>query len=171
VLAELGAAHGIEARAVGPVMESGIVVSSSRIRDALKAGDCETAARLLTRPFAIRGVVRHGDRRGREIGFPTANIELGQYLRPRFGIYAVTGRVIGDGFDLKGAANLGIRPQFDPPVELLEPHFFDFSEDIYGREVEVALHYFIRPEARFDSLEALVEQMNGDCDRARDLLG
>jgi len=170
VLAELGAAHGIAARAVGPVLEGGLVVSSSRIRDALKAGDCETAARLLTRPFAIRGIVKHGDKRGREIGFPTANIELGQYLRPRFGIYAVTGRVVGDGADLKGAANLGIRPHFDPPAELLEPHFFGFAEDIYGCEIEVALRHFLRPEARFDTLDGLVEQMNRDCDRARDLL-
>jgi riboflavin kinase/FMN adenylyltransferase len=171
VLAELGAAHGIGARAVGPVLEGGLVVSSSRIRDALKAGDCETAARLLTRPFAIRGTVKHGDKRGREIGFPTANIELGQYLRPRFGIYAVTGRVIGKDRELHGAANLGIRPQFEPPTELLEPHFFDFGEEIYGREIEVALRHFMRPEAKFDTLDGLVEQMNRDCDRARNLLG
>jgi riboflavin kinase/FMN adenylyltransferase len=171
VLTELGAAHGIGARAVGAVSEGGLVVSSSRIRDALKAGDCELAARLLTRPFAIRGVVQHGDKRGREIGFPTANIDLGNYLRPRFGIYAVTGRVLGEERLLHGAANLGIRPQFDPPTELLEPHFFDFAGEIYGREVEVALHHFLRPEAKFDTLDGLVEQMNRDCDRARTLLG
>ncbi|HSG35156.1 MAG TPA: bifunctional riboflavin kinase/FAD synthetase [Sphingomonadaceae bacterium] len=171
VLAELGAQHGIEARAVGPVMEGGMVVSSSRIRDALKAGDCETATRLLTRPFAIRGTVQHGDKRGREIGFPTANMELGQYIRPRFGIYAITGKLAGESRILHGAANLGIRPQFDPPQELLEPHFFDFDCDLYGREVEVALHHFLRPEAKFDSIEGLVAQMNKDCDRARDLLG
>jgi len=170
VLAELGADAGIEARTVGPVMDGGMVVSSSRIRDALKAGECEEAARLLTRPFAIRGVVRHGDKRGREIGFPTANMELGPYLRPRYGIYAVTGRVIGDGVDLKGAASLGIRPSFDPPVELLEPYFFDFDEDLYGREIEVALHHFLRPEAKFDGIDPLVAQMNEDCERARELL-
>src|SRR5690606_32938185 len=81
-----GAKHGISARAVGPVMEGGLAVSSSRIRDALKAGDCETAAHLMTRPFAIRAPVLHGDKRGREIGYPTANLDLGSYLRPRYGI-------------------------------------------------------------------------------------
>jgi riboflavin kinase/FMN adenylyltransferase len=178
VLTELGAAHGIGARAVGAVMDGGLVVSSSRIRDALKAGDCETATRLMTRPFAIRGTVQHGDKRGREIGFPTANIDLGPYLRPRFGIYAVTGRVLGDPRSgcgagdpvLHGAANLGIRPHFEPPVELLEPHFFDFADELYEREIEVALRHFLRPEAKFDTLDGLVAQMNRDCDRARDLL-
>jgi len=169
-LAALGAQYGIEARSVGPVMDGGMVVSSSRIRDALKAGDCETAARLMTRPFAIRARVQHGDKRGREIGFPTANMALGAYLRPRFGIYAVTGRLSDTGQELKGAANMGIRPQFDPPVELLEPHFFDFSGDLYGREVEVFFHHFLRPEAKFDSLEALIEQMSRDCAAARSLL-
>ncbi len=169
LLAELGAQCGISARAVGPVQEGGEVVSSSRIRDALKAGDCETAERLLTRPFAIRGEVRHGDKVGRTINFPTANLDLDDYLRPRYGIYAVTGR-LPDGRVVHGAANLGIRPTFDPPKELLEPHFFDFSGDLYGQEIEVAFHHFLRPEAKFDSLDALVAQMENDCDEARRLL-
>ncbi|HTN13215.1 MAG TPA: bifunctional riboflavin kinase/FAD synthetase [Sphingomonadaceae bacterium] len=169
-LVALGALHGIAARSVPEVMESGMVVSSSRIRDSLKAGECEVAACLLTRPFAVRGTVQHGDKRGREIGFPTANMALGAYLRPRFGIYAVTGTVLDTGEQLKGAANIGIRPQFEPPIELLEPHFFDFSADLYGREVEVQFRHFLRPEAKFDSLDALIAQMNRDCDRARELL-
>ncbi|RQW42356.1 bifunctional riboflavin kinase/FAD synthetase [Novosphingobium sp. LASN5T] len=169
VLAELGAESGLTARAVGPVVESGEVVSSSRIRAALQAGDCATATRLLTRPFAIRGVVQHGDKLGRTIGFPTANLPLGSYLRPRYGIYAVTGRM-PDGRVVQGAANIGIRPTFDPPKELLEPTFFDWSGDLYGQEIEVAFHHFLRPEAKFDSLDALVEQMNRDCDEARRLL-
>ena len=171
MLASEGAKHGIAARAVGPVMEGGTVVSSSRIRDALKAGECEVAQRLMTRPFAIRGIVQHGDKLGRTIGYPTANIDMGKYLRPRYGIYAVTGRVLATGQDLKGAANLGIRPSFDPPKELLEPHFFDFTGDLYGQEIEVALHHFLRPEAKFDNLDALVAQMEQDCLRARELLG
>ena len=170
VLAGEGARHGIAARAVGPVMDGATAVSSSRIRDALKAGDCESATRLLTRPFAIRGTVQHGDKRGRMIGYPTANLDLGTYLRPRYGIYAVTGRVLGSGEVLKGAANLGIRPTFDPPKELLEPYFFDFSGDLYGQEIEVALHHFLRPEVKFDSLAALTAQMDADCARARELL-
>lgn len=169
VLREVGGRLGIGVRSVGAVHDDEGPISSSRIREALKAGDCETAARLLTRPFAIRGEVQHGDKLGREIGFPTANLELGAYLRPRYGIYAVTGH-LPDGRTLLGAANLGVRPHFDPPKELLEPHFFDFSEDLYGQEIEVAFHHFLRPEAKFDSLEALTVQIAADCEKARVLL-
>ena len=170
VLREVSATCGIGARAISPVGEAGQVISSSRIRDALKAGEPETAAALLTRPFTVRGSVIHGDKRGRELGYPTANIDMGTYLRPRFGIYAVTGRVLSTGQMLKGAANLGIRPQFDPPKELLEPFFFDFAGDLYGEELDVAFHHFLRPEAKFDSLDALMAQMERDCDAARALL-
>ncbi len=151
---------------VAPVDDAVEVISSSRIREALQGGDCETATRLLTRPFTVRGTVQHGDKNGRLLGFPTANIEMGQYLRPRYGIYAVTGR-LADGRMLKGAANLGIRPSFDPPKELLEPHFFDFAEDLYGQEIDVAFHAFIRPEAKFDSMDALMAQIAADCDAAK----
>jgi riboflavin kinase/FMN adenylyltransferase len=169
VLREVGAGCGLETRAVGPVLLDGEVVSSSRIREALVAGDPQEAARLLTRPFAIRGPVQHGDKVGRTINFPTANLDIGTYLRPRYGIYAVTGR-LPDGRVLKGAANIGIRPTFDPPKELLEPHFFDFSGDLYGQEIEVAFHHFLRGEAKFDGLDALVAQMERDCAEAKRLL-
>jgi riboflavin kinase/FMN adenylyltransferase len=154
---------------VAPVDDADEVISSSRIRDALHAGDCTTAARLLTRPFTVRGTVQHGDKNGRLLGFPTANIDMGNYLRPRYGIYAVTGR-LPDGRVLKGAANLGIRPSFDPPKELLEPHFFDFAEDLYGQDIDVAFRAFIRPEAKFDGMDALMAQIAADCDEARELL-
>ncbi len=153
---------------VAPV-EDDAVISSSRIRQALQAGDCKTAARLLTRPFTVRGRVEHGDKNGRLLGFPTANIDMGNYLRPRYGIYAVTGN-LPDGRELKGAANLGIRPSFDPPKELLEPHFFDFAEDLYGQEIDVAFRAFIRPEAKYDSMDALMAQIAKDCDAAKALL-
>lgn len=169
VLRTLGADLGVAARTVGPVRDEGGVISSSRIRRALKDGDCEAAARLLTRPFAVRAVVQHGDKLGRTIGFPTANLDLGAYLRPRYGVYAVTGR-LPDGRIVPGAANLGVRPQFEPPKELLEPHFFDFSGELYGQEIEVAFHHFLRPEAKFASLEALTAQIAADCGRARELL-
>ncbi len=169
LLHELGARLGIKASSVGPVKLGEEIVSSSRIRDGLREGDCATAARLLTRPFAIRGVVQHGDKLGRTIGYPTANLPLGSYLRPRYGIYAVTGR-LADGTTLKGAANLGIRPTFDPPKELLEAYFFDWSGDLYGQEIEVAFHHFLRPEAKFDTLDALTAQMELDCAKARELL-
>ena len=169
VLAQLGATLGLRTRTVGPVMIGGEVVSSSRIRDALTSGDPATATRLMTRPFAVRGSVQHGDKVGRTIGFPTANLAMGNYLRPRYGIYAVTAR-LADGRLLKGAANLGVRPMFDPPKELLEPHFFDFSGDLYGQDIEVAFHHFLRGEWAFDSLDALMAQIAKDCDEARHLL-
>ncbi|KTE21075.1 bifunctional riboflavin kinase/FMN adenylyltransferase [Sphingopyxis sp. H050] len=151
---------------VAPVDDAEDAISSSRIRKALQAGDCATATRLLTRPFTVRGIVQHGDKKGRLLGFPTANVDMGNYLRPRYGIYAVTGK-LPDGRVLKGAANLGIRPSFDPPKELLEPHFFDFSGDLYGQEIDVAFHAFIRPEAKFDDMDALMVQIAVDCDAAR----
>ena len=169
LLRSLGGELGLQSRVVEAVESDG-VISSSRIREALRAGDPQLAAELLTRPFAIRGIVEHGDKRGRTIGYPTANLAIDNYLRPKYGIYAVTGKILATNEVLKGAANIGIRPQFEPPKELLEPYFFDFSGDLYGQEIEVAFHHFLRGEAKFDSLEALVEQMENDCDRARELL-
>ncbi|KQM65543.1 riboflavin biosynthesis protein RibF [Sphingomonas sp. Leaf17] len=169
VLAALGAAQGFAVETVGPVTLDGEAVSSSRIRDALRAGDPRTATRLLTRPYRIEGVVQHGDKVGRTIGYPTANLDMGKYLRPAYGIYAVRGR-LDDGTILEGAANLGIRPSFDPPKELLEPYFFDFAGDLYGRRLEVDLIDYIRPEAKFDGLEPLIRQMDADCATARAIL-
>ena len=166
VLKLLGRANRISVDSVAPVADEGEPVSSSRIREALEAGDCATAARLLTRPFAIEGMVEHGDQRGRTLGYPTANIALGPYLRPRFGVYAVRGR-LADGRMLDGVANLGTRPMFDPPKELLEPWFFDFDADLYGQKLEVELVSFIRDEARFDGLDALKAQIAADADQAR----
>ena len=170
LLQGFGAEHGLMSRTVGAVIDHGRAISSSRVREALREGDPEEAARLLTRPFAVRGVVQHGDKRGREIGYPTANLTLETYLRPKYGIYAVTGRILATGQELRGAANVGMRPQFEPPKELLEPYFFDFSGDLYGQEIEVAFHHFLRGEAKFDTLDALTEQMARDCDEARRLL-
>ncbi|NNC72533.1 MAG: bifunctional riboflavin kinase/FAD synthetase [Sphingomonadaceae bacterium] len=166
MLAEFAVRHGFFTEIASPVNEDEEIVSSSRIRDALKAGEPETATRLLTRPFTIEGVVEHGAKQGRELGYPTANIRLGHYLRPKYGIYAVRGR-LPDGRTLDGAANLGIRPSFDPPAELLEPYFFDFDGDLYGQKIAVELVSFIREEAKFDDLDALKAQMAKDCDEAR----
>lgn len=169
LLKSLGSNLGLQSRVVESVEQDG-VVSSSRIRDALRNGDPQLAANLLTRPFAIRGIVEHGDKRGREIGYPTANLAIDKYLRPKYGVYAVTGRILATGEELKGAANIGIRPQFEPPKELLEPYFFDFSGDLYGQEIEVAFHHFLRGEAKFESLDDLIAQMEKDCAEARRLL-
>jgi riboflavin kinase/FMN adenylyltransferase len=161
----LGRANRLSVDAVAPVDDDGAPVSSSRVREALEAGDPATATRLLTRPFAIEGVVERGDGRGRELGYPTANIALDRYQRPRFGVYAVRGR-LADGRVLDGAANLGTRPMFDAK-ELLEPYFFDFDGDLYGQVIEVALIDFIRDEWTFDTLDALTAQIAQDCVRAR----
>jgi riboflavin kinase/FMN adenylyltransferase len=169
VLAQLGAAHGIAAEAVGALALDGLPISSSRIRAALVAGDPATATHLLSRPFAIAGTVQHGDKRGRTLGYPTANLTLGDYQRPAYGIYAVRVR-LADGSEHSGVASLGVRPTFDPPVELLETFLFDWSGDLYGQEIEVALHHFLRPEARFDSMDALTAQMQADEAEARRLL-
>ncbi|MBX3560220.1 MAG: bifunctional riboflavin kinase/FAD synthetase [Sphingomonas sp.] len=166
VLKLLGQAQRLSVDAVAPVSDEDAPVSSSRIRDALAAGDCATATRLLTRPFAIEGVVEHGDKRGRELGFPTANVGLGNYLRPRFGIYAVRGR-LPEGRTVDGVANLGIRPMFESAKELLEPWFFDFDGDLYGATIEVELIAHLRDEAAFDGLDALKAQIRRDAAAAK----
>jgi len=168
-LKELGAASGIVAEALAPVLLGGTRISSGRIREALQGGDTATATHSLTRDFAIQGVVQRGDARGRELGYPTANVELGDYLRPKYGIYAV--RVtLDDGTEHPGVASLGVRPTFDPPRELLEAHLFDFDADLYGRKIEVALHAFIREEKKFETLDDLVTEMRNDEAAARRLL-
>jgi len=169
VLRELGEQHGIAAETVAPVMVANAPVSSSRIRIALGEGDTATATQLLTRDYAIEGVVERGDARGRHLGYRTANLKFGQYQRPRYGIYAVRVR-LADGSEHPGVASLGVRPTFDPPTELLEAHLFDFDGDLYGQTIEVALHAFIREERKFDDLDALVDQMRGDEAEARRLL-
>ena len=169
LLSDPVAMAGIRSEAVGPVADADGPISSSRIRAALQAGDPGEAARLLTRPFAIEGVVQHGDKVGRTIGYPTANLDMGSYLRPAYGIYAVRGH-LPDGRTVDGVANLGIRPQFEPPKELLEPHFFDFDEDLYGRTIAIDLIAHLRPEAKFDGLDALIAQMDRDSAKARAIL-
>jgi riboflavin kinase/FMN adenylyltransferase len=170
VLKLLGQANRLSVDSVAPVDQDGAPVSSSRIRDALVAGDCETAERLLTRPFAIEGEVVHGDKRGRALGYPTANMALYRYQRPRFGVYAVRARR-ADGRMLDGVANLGTRPMFDPPRELLESYFFDFDEEIYGETIEVDLISFLRDERSFEDVDELKAQMARDCVAARERLG
>ena len=169
LLRTLGAEHGIVAEAVAPVLLGGERISSGRIREALVEGDSGTATRLLSRDYAIEGPVQRGDARGRELGFPTANLTLGDYQRPRYGIYAV--RVtLDDGSEHPGVASLGVRPTFDPPTELLEAHLFDYDGDLYGQAIEVALHAYIREERKFGDVADLVAQMKDDEAEARKLL-
>jgi riboflavin kinase / FMN adenylyltransferase len=169
LLSQLGQESGVIAEAVAPVLLGSTRISSGRIREALQSGDTATATHLLSRDFAIAGVVQSGDKRGRELGYPTANMVLGDYLRPRYGIYAV--RVtLDDESDHPGVASLGVRPTFDPPQELLETHLLDFDGDLYGRKIEVGLHAFIREERKFEGVEALVAEMRKDGAEARRLL-
>ena len=169
LLARLGEEHGIAAETVPQVLLNGERISSGRIREALIAGDSATATHMLSRDYAIEGVVQAGDRRGRELGYPTANMSLSDYQRPRYGIYAVRA-TLDDGSEHPGVASLGVRPTFDPPVELLETHLLDYDGDLYGRRIEVALHAFIRDEKKFDDIDALVSHMREDEARARHLL-
>jgi riboflavin kinase / FMN adenylyltransferase len=169
LLRTLGAEHRIVAETVAPVLLGGTRISSGRVRDALIAGDTGLATRLMSRDFAVEGVVQGGDKRGRELGYPTANMVLGDYQRPRYGIYAVRA-TLDDGSEHPGVASLGIRPTFDPPQELLETHLLDFDGDLYGRKIEVALHAFIREERKFESVDALVAEMRKDEAVARKLL-
>jgi riboflavin kinase/FMN adenylyltransferase len=169
LLAKLGPQYGVGAEAVSQVTLDGERISSGRIREALVDGDTATATHMLSRDYAIEGVVQRGDQRGRELGYPTANLTLGDYQRPRYGIYAV--RVtLEDGSEHPGVASLGVRPTFDPPTELLEAYLFEVDQDLYGRKIEVALHGFIREEKKFDSVDALVAEMRNDEAQARTLL-
>jgi riboflavin kinase/FMN adenylyltransferase len=166
-----GPHHGFAVRVVDTVDDYAAAgeykVSSSTIREAIKAGDMKKARALLSRPWAIEGVVGPGQQRGRTINFPTANLRLGAYVRPCFGVYAVQIDV-GDGLLRPGIANCGLRPTVSGDQEpLLEAHIFDFDSDLYGRRIEVSLIDFIRPELKFDSFQALTAQIIQDAQAAR----
>ncbi|WP_421857465.1 bifunctional riboflavin kinase/FAD synthetase [Oceanicaulis sp.] len=171
-LKALGARYGVAvtiAEAVNLDDASG-KISSTNVRNALREGDVKAAAALLERPFAIEGVVSKGDQRGRLLGFPTANIGLGEYLRPKFGVYAVRAH-LPSGDSVAGVANLGSRPTVEGTEARLEAHLFDFEADLYGQTLEVELIDFIRPEQKFDGLEALTAQIAADSATARAMLG
>ena len=165
-----GVGFSVVAPVAGPDSE---VHSSTKIRDRLGAGDPAGAARILGRRWEIEGRVVEGDRRGREIGFPTANLAVEDYLRPALGVYAVWAGVEDRGrTDWRmGCANLGRRPTFDGDRLGLETYILDFSEDIYGRLLRIALVEFIRPERKFAGVQELREQIARDSMAARTLLG
>jgi len=145
-------------------------LSSTRIRRALQDGYPERATAALGRPWCIRGEVAHGDQRGRTIGFPTANIQLGRHLEPARGVYAVTIR-LPDGSVKPGAANIGRRPTVNAGTESrLEVNIFDFAGDLYGQELAVALHAYLRPEQKFSGLDELKAQIAVDAAQARQML-
>jgi len=142
-------------------------ISCTRIRRLLQDGYPERAAALLGRDPAIRGVVVHGDARGRTIGFPTANIALGRHLEPARGVYVVTAE-LPDGTKIRGVANIGRRPTVtEGAISRLEVHLFDYSGDLYGQELSVTLHHFTREERRFENIGALRAQIEADAREAR----
>jgi riboflavin kinase/FMN adenylyltransferase len=154
---------------VPPFADAQGPVSSTRIRRLLQDGYPERATALLGRAWSIRGRVAHGDKRGRTIGFPTANVALGVHLEPARGVYAVSVRL--GGRTLPGVANVGRRPTVSAgPESRLEVHIFDFDEDIYGEEISVALHVFLRAEQKFAGLDALKTQIAQDAQAARKIL-
>jgi riboflavin kinase/FMN adenylyltransferase len=156
-----------------------VKISSTRIREALKAARPEEAASLLGHWWAVEARVEHGDGRGRTMGFPTANMHLGHCLAPAFGVYAVRVTIL-DNSHLDnvspvsrhdGVANFGIRPMYQTQVPLMEAHLFDFDGDLYGKHLMVELISYLRPEAKFDGLDALIAQIARDAAQARDILG
>ena len=147
----------------------GLKLSSSGVREALKAGDMPRAAAILGRPFAIEGEVIHGDKRGRTIGVPTANVSMADYMRPAYGVYATRTR-LPDGRVIDGVANLGVRPMFEIDQPLLEVWLFDFDDDLYGQTVETQLVAHLRGEMAFDGLDALKVQIDADAAAARAVL-
>lgn len=174
VLAELGAKFGFGASAVDPVLdENGLPYSSTRVRDALLEGRPRDAADLLGRPWEIEGRVDPGDQLGRELGFPTANMDPGEYLRPAFGVYAVRAgidRGLATSWH-SGVANIGRRPTVGGTTDRLEVHLFDFGDEVYGHHLRVQLIEFLRPERKFSGLDALKAQIARDVTSAKAVFG
>lgn len=171
VLAELAEARGIGLTVVPPVADAQGPISSTRIRRALQDGYPERATAMLGRPWEIRGEVVHGDKLGRVLGWPTANLWIGRHLEPARGVYAVT-IALPDGTEAKGVANIGRRPTLGgDPQTRLEVFIFDWSGDLYGQEIGVRLVHFLRPDAKFDGLETLKAAIAEDARNARAALG
>ena len=169
-LAERAEALGIGLTTVEKLADTGGPISSTRIRRLLQDGYPERAARELGRPWAVRGVVAHGDKRGRTIGFPTANVPLGRHLEPARGVYAVRVTVPG-GATVPGVANIGRRPTINDGTESrVEAHLFDWEGDLYGQEVAVALMGYLRNEQKFGSFAELTTQIGRDAEQARAML-
>ena len=168
-----GAEHGFDVTTIAAVASADAeIYSSSHIRENIMAGKPAQAAAMLGRPFEIEGIVEHGEKRGRELGFPTANIDIGGYVHPALGVYAVRAAIDPDGEPewLDGVAYFGDRPTVDGKGLLLEVNLFDFDGDLYGKNMRVALIEYLRGDHKFDSLEALKAQIAEDDVTARRIL-
>jgi riboflavin kinase/FMN adenylyltransferase len=168
VLMALSERLGYRVEIVAPQQYAGQVISSQRVREAIQGGDLELAETLLGRAYSVVGGVVEGDKRGRTLGYPTANVETGDQLLPPFGIYVA--EVIAGGVTYGAAVSLGVRPTFDGKRVVLEAYLLDFSGTLYGQEIEVIFREKIREELRFDNVEALLEQMAKDVQVARRVL-
>jgi riboflavin kinase/FMN adenylyltransferase len=173
-LEHMGEMEGFAVTCFDMVTTEGAKISSTRIREALQAAKPQEAASLLGRWWGIEARVEHGDKRGRTMGFPTANMHLGHCLAPAFGVYAVRVTILDNERPVSrhdGVANFGIRPMYQTQVPLMEAHLFDFDGDLYGKHLMVELIAYIRPEAKFADLDALVVQIGQDAQKARQILG
>jgi riboflavin kinase/FMN adenylyltransferase len=169
-LKAIGDELGFEVKIVAEVKDTGAKVSSSRVREALERGDVSEAGKMLGGHWIVDAIVEHGEKRGRTLGFPTANMKLGDLVQPAHGIYAVWSREDGAQEWLPGVANFGRTPTTGERDALLEVMLFGFSGDLYGKRLHTAFVQFLRPEARFGSLEELVSAMNKDVAQARSIL-
>lgn len=169
-LASLGRALGFGVTIVEKIEALGSKASSTAIREALIAGNPERAASILGHDWVVDGTVETGEKRGRTLGFPTANLHLGDLLHPRHGVYAVRCRIEKAGDWLPGVANFGRTPTTGLRDPLLEAHVLDFEGDLYGRTLEVALVSYLRPELKFASVDEMIPQMQADAEAARQVL-
>ena len=169
-LSSLGRALGFGVTIVEEVEGRGAKASSTAIRQALMAGEPDLAAEMLGSPWTADGTVESGEQNGRKLGFPTANLQLGELIHPRHGVYAVRARIEGEADWRAGVANFGRTPTTGLRDPLLETHIFDFKGDIYGKRLEVQLVAYLRPEKRFESLDLMVRQMHLDAAEARVIL-
>jgi len=169
-LSSLGRALGFGVTIVEEVEGRGAKASSTAIRQALMAGEPGLAAEMLGSPWTADGLVESGEQNGRKLGFPTANLQLGELIHPRHGVYAVRARIEGEADWRAGVANFGRTPTTGLRDPLLETHIFDFKGDIYGKRLEVQLVAYLRPEKRFDSLDLMVDQMHLDSAQAQEIL-
>lgn len=172
-LTRLCGARGIGVTAVSPVGLHKLYgkYGSTEIRKALQQGDVFHAQHMLSRPWMVDGIVAMGQQRGRTINFPTANLDFGDLVRPKFGVYAVEVHIAGESDWRPAVANTGTRPTVDGEEARLEVHIFDFDQDIYGQRLTVRFRSFIRDEKKFDSFDALRQQIAQDADGARAIFG
>lgn len=170
LLQKVGNVHGMVVEDTKTQLLQGERISSTRIREALSEGRITSVNKLLGHDYQLSGRVRHGDKKGRTISFPTINMKVPKNIAPRLGVYAVKINGLDEKFSYDGVSNLGIRPTVDGTEKRLETHIFDFNDEIYGKHITVELKEFIRDEKRFESFDALKEQIVLDAERAKKIL-